>query len=56
MFVSLGKTDVQKRDGLAKVQKAVLLVIQALAKYEGMLQQFAIDDKGMYAKSNLIKW
>lgn len=50
MFVSLGKTDVQKRDGLLKVQKAVLLVIQALVKYEGMLQQFAIDDKGMYKR------
>lgn len=46
MFVSLGKTDVQRRGGLVKVQKAVLLAIKALVKYEGMLQQFAIDDKG----------
>lgn len=46
MFVSLGKTDVQKREGLAKVQKAVVLAIKSLVKYEGMLQQFAIDDKG----------
>lgn len=46
MFVSLGKTDVQRRKGLVKVQKAVLLAIKALVKYEGMLQQFAIDDKG----------
>lgn len=46
MFVSLGKTAVQKREGLARVQKAVLFAIKSLVKYEGMLQQFAIDDKG----------
>jgi hypothetical protein len=46
MFISLGKTDVAKRNGLIKVQKAVLLALQALVKYEGNLQQFAIDDKG----------
>lgn len=46
MFVSLGKTNVQKREGLARVQKSVLLTIKSLVKYEGMLQQFAIDDKG----------
>ncbi|RCI06052.1 Adenylate cyclase type 10, partial [Rhizopus stolonifer] len=46
MFVSLGKTEVTKKDGLNKVQRAVSLAIATLAKYEGMLQQFAIDDKG----------
>ncbi|GAA5811152.1 hypothetical protein MFLAVUS_004581 [Mucor flavus] len=46
MFVSLGGTDVQKKEGLINVQKAVLMTIKALVKYEGMLQQFAIDDKG----------
>lgn len=46
MFISLGKTDVARRNGLIKVQKAVLLALQALVKYEGNLQQFAIDDKG----------
>ncbi|KAI8049370.1 hypothetical protein BDF21DRAFT_404688 [Thamnidium elegans] len=46
MFVSLGRTDVQKKEGLVNVQKAVLMAIKALVKYEGMLQQFAIDDKG----------
>jgi hypothetical protein len=46
MFISLGKTDVCKREGLIKVQKAVLLAIQNFVKFEGMLQQFAIDDKG----------
>ncbi|KAI8375100.1 hypothetical protein EDC96DRAFT_497898 [Choanephora cucurbitarum] len=46
MFVSLGKTEVMKKEGLIKVQKAVSLAIGALVKYEGMLQQFAIDDKG----------
>lgn len=46
MFVSLGKPNVAERDELSKVQKAVLIAIRALVKYEGMLQQFAIDDKG----------
>jgi hypothetical protein len=50
MFVSLGKTNVTTEDGLEKVQKALLLAIQALVKYEGMLQQFAIDDKGNTSK------
>lgn len=48
MFVSLGKTTVTTEDGLQKIQRAVLLVIEALVKYEGMLQQFAIDDKGKF--------
>ncbi|KAI9469638.1 MAG: hypothetical protein EXX96DRAFT_586924 [Benjaminiella poitrasii] len=46
MFVSLGKTNVEDAEGVANVQKAVMIVIQILIKYEGMLQQFAIDDKG----------
>ena len=49
MFVSLGKTDVQTKQGLAQIQQAVCLAIQGLVKYEGMLQQFAIDDKGNVA-------
>lgn len=48
MFISLGKTDVTSKDGLKKVQTAVLIAIEALVRYEGMLQQFAIDDKGKY--------
>ncbi|KAG1227627.1 hypothetical protein G6F35_002544 [Rhizopus arrhizus] len=46
MFVSLGKTDVTNKDGLTKVQDVVHIVLKALIEYEGMLQQFAIDDKG----------
>lgn len=48
MFISLGKTDVTKENGLLKVQKAVLLALQSLVKYEGNVQQFAIDDKGEF--------
>ncbi|KAI8968057.1 hypothetical protein BDF20DRAFT_898573 [Mycotypha africana] len=46
MFISLGKTHVASSEGLLKAQQAVLVAIQALVKFEGMLQQFAIDDKG----------
>jgi hypothetical protein len=53
MFVSLGKTDVTTREGLYNVQKAVLVAIQVLVKYEGMLQQFAIDDKGIYTARSI---
>jgi len=48
MFISLGKTDVTSKDGLKKVHTAVSIAIEALVRYEGMLQQFAIDDKGKY--------
>lgn len=46
MFISLGKTDVLSKEGLKKVQTAAVIAIDALVRYEGMLQQFAIDDKG----------
>ncbi|KAI8374416.1 uncharacterized protein BYT42DRAFT_639583 [Radiomyces spectabilis] len=46
VFISLGKVDVTTDAGLQNVQKAILRVIRALVKYEGLLQQFAIDDKG----------
>ncbi|CAO3667120.1 unnamed protein product [Rhizopus stolonifer] len=46
MFVSLGKTDVTNKKGLLKVQEIIIVIIKALFEYEGMLQQFAIDDKG----------
>ncbi|KAG0186756.1 hypothetical protein DFQ28_007360 [Apophysomyces sp. BC1034] len=46
MFVSLGKIDVSTSDGLETAQSSVLAAIRTLVKYEGMLQQFAIDDKG----------
>lgn len=50
MFVSLGKADVTTKEGLDAIQKAVLIVIQVLVKCEGVLQQFAIDDKGKLPK------
>ncbi|ORZ21135.1 hypothetical protein BCR42DRAFT_345789 [Absidia repens] len=46
MFISLGKIHVNQQDGLQKAQKALYLAIRRLVKYEGMLQQFAVDDKG----------
>ncbi|KAI9008961.1 hypothetical protein CLU79DRAFT_891574 [Phycomyces nitens] len=46
MFVSLGKMNVVTKDGLDIVQKALVSCLHILLKYEGMLQQFAIDDKG----------
>ncbi|KAI7898064.1 uncharacterized protein BX663DRAFT_270429 [Cokeromyces recurvatus] len=46
MFVSLGKINIDHPEGLEYLQKAVQLVIHSLVKYEGILQQFAIDDKG----------
>ncbi|KAL0091054.1 hypothetical protein F4703DRAFT_1400836 [Phycomyces blakesleeanus] len=46
MFVSLGKMEVVTKKGLDIVQKALVTCLRALLKYEGMLQQFAIDDKG----------
>ncbi|KAI8988967.1 hypothetical protein BDB01DRAFT_783845 [Pilobolus umbonatus] len=46
MFISLGKTDATSKEGLNRLEIALKLVIQSLIKYEGMLQQFAIDDKG----------
>lgn len=46
MFISLGKIHVDEQDGYQKAQKALYLAIRRLVKYEGMLQQFAVDDKG----------
>ncbi|CEG63430.1 hypothetical protein RMATCC62417_00573 [Rhizopus microsporus] len=46
MFISLGKANVTTKKGLEKTEEAVTIIIKALVKYEGMLQQFAIDDKG----------
>lgn len=47
MFVSLGKVDVSNQVQLHTCQTAVKLAIRILIKYEGVLQQFAIDDKGI---------
>ncbi|KAI7871605.1 hypothetical protein BDF14DRAFT_1762829 [Spinellus fusiger] len=49
MFISLGKVEVDTEEGLNSVQKAFLACLNVLSKYEGMLQQFAIDDKGATA-------
>ncbi|KAI9496217.1 hypothetical protein BDB00DRAFT_953131 [Zychaea mexicana] len=46
MFVSLGKVDVVTDEGLQIVQDAMKAVTKSLVRYEGVLQQFAIDDKG----------
>ncbi|KAG0191251.1 hypothetical protein DFQ28_000646 [Apophysomyces sp. BC1034] len=46
MFISLGKLDVASTGGVNLAQKTVLLAMKTLVKYEGMLQQFAVDDKG----------
>ncbi|CAO3590801.1 unnamed protein product [Absidia cylindrospora] len=46
MFISLGKIHVDEQEGLQKAQKALFLAIRRLVKYEGILQQFAVDDKG----------
>ncbi|KAI9311398.1 hypothetical protein BX666DRAFT_2032142 [Dichotomocladium elegans] len=46
MFVSLGRLNVATPRGLHIAQKAVTCAIRILVKYEGMIQQFAVDDKG----------
>ncbi|CEG62750.1 hypothetical protein RMATCC62417_00028 [Rhizopus microsporus] len=46
MFISLGKLNVATTHGLELAQKAVHTAIRTLVKYEGILQQFAVDDKG----------
>ncbi|RCI02739.1 hypothetical protein CU098_006304, partial [Rhizopus stolonifer] len=46
MFISLGKLNVASSEGLFIAQKAIRATIRALIKYEGILQQFAVDDKG----------
>ncbi|KAG0795990.1 hypothetical protein G6F22_004998 [Rhizopus arrhizus] len=46
MFISLGKLNVATPEGLQLAQKAVHTTIRILVKYEGILQQFAVDDKG----------
>lgn len=56
MFVSFGKLNVATTTGLAIVQKAFVCAIDILVKYEGMVQQFAVDDKGelLYAADALL--
>lgn len=49
MFVSLGKLNPAISEGLNIAQKATTQAMQLLVKYEGMLQQFAVDDKGEYS-------
>ncbi|KAI9319815.1 hypothetical protein BX666DRAFT_1853406 [Dichotomocladium elegans] len=46
MFVSLGRVQVASEEGLRIAQDALSLAIKVLVRYEGVLQQFAIDDKG----------
>ncbi|KAI8067021.1 uncharacterized protein B0P05DRAFT_621206 [Gilbertella persicaria] len=46
MFISLGKLNVATPKGAKIAQRATVATIQALLKYEGILQQFAVDDKG----------
>ncbi|KAI9309138.1 hypothetical protein BJ944DRAFT_194658 [Cunninghamella echinulata] len=46
MFISLGKLNPATDNGLKLAQKAVYLCVKTLVKYEGTLQQFAVDDKG----------
>ncbi|KAI8376559.1 uncharacterized protein BYT42DRAFT_575048 [Radiomyces spectabilis] len=46
MFINLGNVNVANKDGLMMAQKAVKIAMKALVKYEGVLQQFAVDDKG----------
>ncbi|KAG1471599.1 hypothetical protein G6F56_002035 [Rhizopus delemar] len=46
MFISLGKLNVATSEGLQLAQKAMHAAIHILVKYEGILQQFAVDDKG----------
>ncbi|KAI8639281.1 hypothetical protein BD408DRAFT_350303 [Parasitella parasitica] len=47
MFISLGKLNVATQEGMQIAQKATITTIQTLVKYEGVLQQFAVDDKGI---------
>lgn len=53
MFISLGKANVSQRDELKKVQDVLMLGLESIIKCEGMLQQFAIDDKG---KIQITQW
>ncbi|KAI8073297.1 hypothetical protein BC940DRAFT_343964 [Gongronella butleri] len=46
MFVSLGKINVATPKGVQIAQNALKEAINLVVKYEGILQQFAIDDKG----------
>ncbi|KAI8987603.1 hypothetical protein BDF20DRAFT_277734 [Mycotypha africana] len=46
MFISLGKLNPATPEGLSIAQKATYTTIRILIKYEGILQQFAVDDKG----------
>ncbi|KAG1464815.1 hypothetical protein G6F46_000496 [Rhizopus delemar] len=46
MFISLGKLNVATPEGLRSAQRAMRKTIRVLVKYEGILQQFAVDDKG----------
>ncbi|KAI8380592.1 hypothetical protein EDC96DRAFT_491498 [Choanephora cucurbitarum] len=46
MFISLGKLNVATPEGARIAQRATVATIRALLRYEGVLQQFAVDDKG----------
>lgn len=51
MFIGLGKIHIDQPDGLQKAQRALYLAVRRLVRYEGMLQQFAVDDKGNFSLS-----
>ncbi|CAO3629174.1 unnamed protein product [Cunninghamella blakesleeana] len=46
MFISLGKIKIETSRGLKLAQKVLFSAIRRMVKYEGAVQQFAIDDKG----------
>ncbi|KAI9307012.1 hypothetical protein BJ944DRAFT_228992 [Cunninghamella echinulata] len=46
MFISLGKIKIETSTGLKLAQKVLFSAIRRMVKYEGAVQQFAIDDKG----------
>lgn len=56
MFISLGKVDVSNNLELQLCQSAVKIAMRIVMKYEGILQQFAIDDKGkcIFAKKSRV--
>lgn len=55
MFVSLGRLDFCTHAGILAGQRAVKTAIQVFLRYEGILQQFAIDDKGETAHTNRLR-
>lgn len=48
MFISLGKIKIETPHGLKLAQKVLFSAIRRMVKYEGAVQQFAIDDKGIF--------